>query len=148
MGSRLPRGKRVLHVLVSEDVYRKLVEVAPRVYGVARGGMSALVDEALRLYLRALESGVNLRNTRFYRLLIDARDIVREAVRRGRMVHYTELAIILNISPSYAREVARALAVIDDDLEYVDGYLFCATAHNLMTQPKNLKTPEGGNCEQ
>jgi len=45
--------KRHLHVLISEDVYRMLVEIAPLVYGANkyRGAVSAIVEEALRLYL-------------------------------------------------------------------------------------------------
>jgi len=45
--------KRHLHVLVSEDVYKMLIEIAPLIYGTNkyRGAVSAIVEEALRQYL-------------------------------------------------------------------------------------------------
>jgi hypothetical protein len=46
------RGKRQLNVLISEDLYRRLIEVAPRLCGGRyRGALSAIVEEALRYYL-------------------------------------------------------------------------------------------------
>jgi len=44
-------GKVELHVLIPEDLYRQLVEIAPLYYGKGRGGMSYIVEEALRQFL-------------------------------------------------------------------------------------------------
>jgi hypothetical protein len=51
--SKLPKGKVRLEVLISEDLYKLLVEVAPSIYGGSRyrGALSAIVEEALRYYL-------------------------------------------------------------------------------------------------
>jgi hypothetical protein len=50
---KLPKGKRQLLVLISEDLYKLLVEVAPSLYGGSRyrGALSSIVEEALRHYL-------------------------------------------------------------------------------------------------
>lgn len=43
--------KVTLQVLISADLYKKLVELAPQLYGTTRGSLSYVVEEALRLYL-------------------------------------------------------------------------------------------------
>ena len=45
---KLPKGKVQLHVLVSEDLYRELVQLAASRYRVHRGALSRLVEELLR----------------------------------------------------------------------------------------------------
>jgi len=40
---KIPKGKVYVGFLVSEDVYRMLVEMAPLIYGKGRGGMSRIV---------------------------------------------------------------------------------------------------------
>jgi hypothetical protein len=40
-----------INPVISKDLYKLLVEVAPAWYGKARGGISAIVEEALRQYL-------------------------------------------------------------------------------------------------
>jgi len=53
--SKIPEGKRQLNVLISEDLYKKLVEVATSRYGRAHGALSATVEEALTMYFGYLE---------------------------------------------------------------------------------------------
>ena len=48
---QIPKGKVQINPVISEDLYKLLVEVAPAWYGKARGGISAIVEEALRQYL-------------------------------------------------------------------------------------------------
>ena len=48
---KIPKGKVYVGFIISEDVYRMLVEMAPLIYGKGRGGMSRIVEEALRYYL-------------------------------------------------------------------------------------------------
>ena len=51
--SRPSKGKRHLHVLIDEEIYKLLVETAPAIYGQSkyRGAVSFVVEEALRQYL-------------------------------------------------------------------------------------------------
>ena len=44
-------GKVVLQVLISRDLYEKLVQVAPAIYGKTHGSVSYVVEEALKQYL-------------------------------------------------------------------------------------------------
>ena len=44
-------GKVLLQVLVSKEVYERLLKVAPVLYGKNRGALSWAVEEALRLWL-------------------------------------------------------------------------------------------------
>jgi len=43
--------KVALQVLIPRDLYEKLVVIAPQLYGSTKGALSAIVEEALRLYL-------------------------------------------------------------------------------------------------
>ena len=59
---------------------------------------------------------------RFKALVSAARQIAKE---RGE-VHYTELAVLLSVSPGYAVHVAKAAAYTDNDkFEYRRGWLIC-----------------------
>jgi len=49
--SKIPAGKIQINVLISEDVYKLLIEVAPAIHGKFKGAISRVVEEALRLYL-------------------------------------------------------------------------------------------------
>ena len=51
----VPKGKVQLHIYISEELYRRLVELVPSVYGGrrVRGAISRLVEEALTQYLRS-----------------------------------------------------------------------------------------------
>jgi hypothetical protein len=51
-----PKGKRHLHVLIDEELYKLLIETAPGIYGQSRyrGALSYIVEEALRHYLLPL----------------------------------------------------------------------------------------------
>lgn len=53
MPKRMPKGKKQLNVLISEDIYDLLIRLAPEIYGENkyRGALSAIVEEALRYYL-------------------------------------------------------------------------------------------------
>ena len=53
-GKRLPKGKVQLLVYISEDVYRRLISVAPNLYGKNHGAISFVVEEALKQYLYPL----------------------------------------------------------------------------------------------
>jgi hypothetical protein len=48
-----PKGKKHLHVLIDEELYKLLIETAPGVYGQGkyRGALSYIVEDALRQYL-------------------------------------------------------------------------------------------------
>jgi len=51
--SRPSKGKRHLHVLIDEEIYKLLIELAPAIYGQSKykGAVSFVVEEALRQYL-------------------------------------------------------------------------------------------------
>ena len=51
--SRSSKGKRHLHVLIDEEIYKLLIELAPAIYGQSKykGAVSFVVEEALRQYL-------------------------------------------------------------------------------------------------
>jgi len=51
---KLPKGKRGLYVLISEDVYEILIKKAPELYGKSHGAISHVVEEALKQYLYPL----------------------------------------------------------------------------------------------
>jgi len=44
-------NKVYLQVLISEDVYKKLINVIPKVYGYYRGALSDAVEDALKLWI-------------------------------------------------------------------------------------------------
>ena len=44
-------GKVLLQVLISRELYERLLEVAPRLYGKNKGALSWAVEEALRVWL-------------------------------------------------------------------------------------------------
>lgn len=48
-----PRNKKHLHVLIDEELYKLLIEIAPGIYGQGkyRGALSYVVEDALRQYL-------------------------------------------------------------------------------------------------
>lgn len=62
MPSKIPKGKKELNVVISEELYRQIIEVAPAWYGKLRGGISALVEEALKQYLASLRRAQNTQN--------------------------------------------------------------------------------------
>jgi len=74
LGFKIPKGKRQLHVLIDEKVYKELVEIAPKVYGKGRGGMSAIVEEALKWYLKLLTSSHTMHKTGLYNPPLSIRD--------------------------------------------------------------------------
>ena len=99
--SRIPRGKVYLGVLVSEEVYRALVEAAPAVYGRAHGSLSRAVEEALRLYLAPR------RAPRRARKHARTREVYDEIV--GRIMEIMGL----NSKPKEAAEKTLELAIMD-----------------------------------
>jgi len=48
---KVPKGKRAVLAYISDDLYKKLIELAPQMYGKGRGGISHVIEEALRHYL-------------------------------------------------------------------------------------------------
>jgi hypothetical protein len=48
---QVPKGKVQINPLISEELYKLLLEVAPSWYGKNRGAISHVVEEALRQYL-------------------------------------------------------------------------------------------------
>ena len=48
--------KEHLHIMIDSDIKQALIEIAPRVYGRGRGGVSALVEDAVRHYLGVLQA--------------------------------------------------------------------------------------------
>lgn len=61
---QIPKGKRQINPVISEDLYKLLIEVAPAWYGKARGGISAIVEEALRQYLAPRQHTKSTQNPR------------------------------------------------------------------------------------
>jgi hypothetical protein len=51
---RLPKGKVLIRALISEDLYKELISVAPNIYGKSHGAISFVVEEALKQYLSLL----------------------------------------------------------------------------------------------
>ena len=51
----IPKGKVQINILISADLYKQLIEVAPAWYGKSKGAISAMVEEALRRYLTPLQ---------------------------------------------------------------------------------------------
>ena len=56
--SQIPKGKRPLTILIPEDIYKQLVEVAVSWYGKSHGALSAYVEYVLR---QALEQHAQIR---------------------------------------------------------------------------------------
>jgi hypothetical protein len=75
--SKIPEGKVYLNVLVSEDVYRMLVELAPVIYGKSHGSLSRVVEEALRLYLTPRRTHKYTQNPK-----LSVRDVYNEVVKK------------------------------------------------------------------
>ncbi len=48
---QIPKGKRQLNIILPESLYKQVIEIAPKYYGKARGGVSKLVEDALRQYI-------------------------------------------------------------------------------------------------
>jgi len=48
--NRIPKGKSRLEVLISKELYDTILSVAPAWYGKGKGGISALVEDALKFY--------------------------------------------------------------------------------------------------
>jgi hypothetical protein len=48
---QVPKGKVQINPLISEELHKLLLEVAPAWYGKTHGAISAIVEEALRQYL-------------------------------------------------------------------------------------------------
>jgi hypothetical protein len=49
--SQIPKGKKPLTILIPEDIYKQLIDVAVNWYGKSHGAISAYVEYALRLAL-------------------------------------------------------------------------------------------------
>jgi hypothetical protein len=80
----VPKGKRVLFVYVSEDLYKLLIEIAPAWYGKSHGAISALVEEALRQYLAPRQHTASTQNPR-----LGVRSIYNQVVEKVKeMMHY------------------------------------------------------------
>ncbi len=47
----VPKGKVQLKAYISKEVYSELISIAPKIYGKGKGGISYVVEEALRQYL-------------------------------------------------------------------------------------------------
>jgi hypothetical protein len=47
---KIPKGKARLEVLISKELYETVLSVAPAWYGKGKGGISALVEDALKFY--------------------------------------------------------------------------------------------------
>ena len=51
---QIPDGKRQLNIILSKSLYEQLVRIAPEYYGKGRGGISRLVEDALKQYIPLL----------------------------------------------------------------------------------------------
>jgi di/tripeptidase len=61
---QIPRGKVQINPLISEDLYKLLLELAPSWYGKNRGAISHIVEEALRHYLLPRQHTASTQNPR------------------------------------------------------------------------------------
>jgi len=59
---QIPDGKRQLNILLSNDLYNQLIAIAPSYYGKGRGGLSRLVEDAVRFYLQTLGKHNSMQN--------------------------------------------------------------------------------------
>lgn len=59
---KVPENKVQIHVYIDKDLYKDLIAMAPQLYSKYRGGISYIVEEALRYYLYPRKSGVFRRN--------------------------------------------------------------------------------------
>jgi len=61
---RVKKGKKRLEVLIDEELYKLLIEVAPSIYGEGkyRGALSYVVEEALRHYLTPRQHTASTQN--------------------------------------------------------------------------------------
>ena len=69
---------------------------------------------------------VFVRNGYYLKRLTDIANFLREKAQKGSLkkkIHYTELGVILGISPSHAAQLAKQLAALFDDFEYERGIL-------------------------
>ena len=81
---QIPKGKVQINPVISEDLYKLLVEVAPAWYGKARGGISAIVEEALRHYLTPRQHTASTQNPR-----LSVRSIYNQVVEKIKeIMHY------------------------------------------------------------
>jgi hypothetical protein len=58
---QVPKGKVQLLVYISEDLYKRLINVAPNLYGKYHGAISFVVEEALRHYLSPLSEAKDVK---------------------------------------------------------------------------------------
>jgi len=76
---KIPEGKVQVHVLMDRKLDEEVIRLAPQVYGKYRGGVSHIVEEALRYYLGLL------RNTqRHINPKLSIRDVFSQVVMRLR----------------------------------------------------------------
>jgi hypothetical protein len=61
---QVPKGKVQINPLISEELHRLLLEVAPAWYGKTHGAISAIVEEALRHYLLPRQHTASTQNPR------------------------------------------------------------------------------------
>jgi len=109
MPSKIPRGKRQINVLIDEKLYRKLVKIAPLYYGKGRGGISAIVEEALRQFLSGLEAAHTKHKTILYKnTLINPPMSVREEFNRFIETVRNELGYV---PPAMKTRLARAFMI-------------------------------------
>jgi len=65
-----------------------------------------------------------MRNGYYLKKLTDIANFLREKAQKGSLkIHYTELGVILGVSPSHAAQLAKQLAALFDDFEYERGFL-------------------------
>lgn len=101
---KIPNGKRQLHVLISEDLYRKLIQYASAQAGSEgryRGLLSMIVEDALRLYLEPRLKGQVAVNPRFkvravYGQVIEALKRILGALPVDGVVHEKILSLAIS----------------------------------------------------
>jgi hypothetical protein len=80
----VPKGKKVLFVYISEDLYKQLIEIAPAWYGKSHGAISALVEDALRHYLTPRLHTASTQNPR-----LGVRSVYNQVVEKVKeIMHY------------------------------------------------------------
>jgi len=51
---QIPEGKRQLNIILPEDLYVQVINIAPGYFGKGKGGISRLVEDALKQYISLL----------------------------------------------------------------------------------------------
>jgi hypothetical protein len=135
MPSKVPEGKVQINILISEEIYKLLIEIAPQIHGKYRGALSRVIEDALRLYLtqRAPQGGESPpRHTHMHtKTHKSVHEIFLEVLNYIKKLHdYSESDIICEITE---RDLIKAIhGTRGIDPRTVEKYLKAFQEHNLI----------------